>query len=205
MTGCLRSRAKSLGRKPRRTNGGRVVVSRILSNGVPFGRSFLSSRLRGTPRLRGMRLIPGMCSACAGRPRRTVIPVLSCTARGLSCPLDCSRGGGLLPRLFTLASRRTGRRYVFCDTFRGGELASVGPALSRGVLPRGVRTFLCAEKPRSDRRPPAAKTIACIFHFGQRRFACVFICDGRNPDFSDSATSAVIAPYVFPRYTDAGS
>jgi hypothetical protein len=34
----------------------------------------------------------------------TLPPVLSCTAQGLSCPLTYAWGGGLLPRLFTLAS-----------------------------------------------------------------------------------------------------
>ena len=105
------------------------------------------------PRSRGVRLIPGMCPACAERPGRAVIPVLSCTARGLSCHDDHSSRGGLLPRHFNLTRR--GGRYIFCDTIRGGGLASVGPALARGVLPRGVRTFLCAGEPRSGRRPPA--------------------------------------------------
>ena len=136
---------------------GRVAVSRILSFAEATGRPFLSLRLRATPRLRGVRLIPGMCPACAGRPGRAVIPVLSCTARGLSCHDDHSSRGGLLPRLFNL-TRRSGR-YIFCDTIRGGELASAGPALARGVLPRGVRTFLCTGKPRSGRRPPASRKL----------------------------------------------
>ena len=112
-----------------------------------------SHRLAPAPRSRGMRLIPGMCPARAERPGRAVIPVLSCTARGLSCHDDHSPRGGLLPRLFNLTCR--GRRYIFCDTIRGGGLASVGPALARGVLPRGVRTFLYAGEPRSGHRPPA--------------------------------------------------
>ncbi len=107
----------------------------------------------GTPRSRGVRLIPEMCPARAGRPGRAVIPVLSCTARGLSCRGDRSPRGGLLPRLFNLGRR--GDRYVFCDTFRGGGLAPVGPALARGVLPRGVRTFLCAGQ--AAQRPPATR------------------------------------------------
>jgi hypothetical protein len=105
------------------------------------------------PRSRGMRLIPGMCPVGTERPGRAITPVLSCTARGLSCRDDRSPRGGLLPRHFNL-TRRSGR-YIFCDTFRGGGLASVGPALARGVLPRGVRTFLCTGKPHSGRRPPA--------------------------------------------------
>jgi len=42
-------------------------------------------------------------AACwAGGP---IPSVLSCTAWGFSCPLAYARGGGLLPRLFTLAAR----------------------------------------------------------------------------------------------------
>ncbi len=46
-------------------------------------------------------------------------PVLSCTARGLSCLLPYGQSGGLLPRLFTLAHlrRSSDGRFVFCDTF----------------------------------------------------------------------------------------
>ena len=142
---------------------GRVTVSRILSDAETSGRPFLSLRLRGTPRLRGMRLIPGMCPACAGRPGRAVIPVLSCTARGLSCHDDHSSRGGLLPRHFNLTCRS--RRYIFCDTIRGDGLASAGPALARGVLPRGVRTFLCTGKPHSGRRPPAKRKLVSPGHY----------------------------------------
>ena len=134
-----------------------MAVSRILSFAEATGRPCLSLRLRTTPRLRGVRLIPGMCPACAGRPGRAVIPVLSCTARGLSCHDDHSSRGGLLPRHFNL-TRRSGR-YIFCDTIRGDGLASIDPALARGVLPRGVRTFLCTGKPRSGRRPPARDNV----------------------------------------------
>ncbi len=57
--------------------------------------------------------------------RRTVSPVLSCTAWGFSCPGTRAPGGGLLPRHFTLAAAasRLRWRYVFCDTFRRRELA----------------------------------------------------------------------------------
>ena len=39
-----------------------------------------------------------------GPGRRPIPSVLSCTAQGLSCPRAYAWGGGLLPRLFTLAS-----------------------------------------------------------------------------------------------------
>ena len=57
-------------------------------------------------------------------------PVLSCTAWGLSCPGDCSPGGGLLPRLFTLTAILRSRRFVLCDTFRRKELTPPPPAYS---------------------------------------------------------------------------
>lgn len=158
--------------RPVRLEEGRVAVSRILSDAETSGRPFLSLRLRATPRSRGVRLIPGMCPAHAERPGRAVIPVLSCTARGLSCHDDRSSRGGLLPRHFNLTRR--GGRYIFCDTIRGGGLASVGPALARGVLPRGVRTFLCAGKPHSGRRPPAGRKLC---HPG---FYSNPACRGRN-------------------------
>lgn len=142
---------------------GRVAVSRILSFAEATGRPFLSWRLRATPRLRGVRLIPGMCPARAGRPGRAVIPVLSCTTRGLSCHDDHSSRGGLLPRHFNLTCRS--RRYIFCDTIRGDGLASAGPALARGVLPRGVRTFLCTGQPHSGRRPPAVNKLGPFWSY----------------------------------------
>lgn len=50
-------------------------------------------------------------------------------------------------------------RFVFCGTFRPGNLAVARPSLSRGALPCGVRTFLgpAEAKPRSPgerRRKP---------------------------------------------------
>jgi len=46
--------------------------------------------------------LPGSSPACAGDGVASLLPVRSCTARGLSCLLDYSRSGGLLPRRFTL-------------------------------------------------------------------------------------------------------
>ena len=47
-----------------------------------------------------LRLLPGIISLEAGQATR--FPVLSCTARGLSCPLSYPWGGELLTRHFTL-------------------------------------------------------------------------------------------------------
>ena len=68
--------------------------------------------------------------ACAVGRAAPRLPIWPCTGWGFPCPLDCSWGGGLLPRLFTLAGflRRTARarrrlggrtrRFVFCGTVR---------------------------------------------------------------------------------------
>ncbi len=64
----------------------------------------------------------------AGNPT----PVLSCTAWGFSCPLAYARGGGLLPRHFTIStiSKLKQRLFVFCDTFRLASLTPCNPACS---------------------------------------------------------------------------
>ena len=46
-------------------------------------------------------------------------PIWSCSWRGLPCPFCCQTGGALLPHRFTLARKRTSRRFVFCGTFPG--------------------------------------------------------------------------------------
>jgi len=103
------------------------------------------------PYERRMRLIPGGCSAAANGPgtgQAARPPVMSCTPWGFSCPGACAPGGGLLPRLFTLAGprpRALDRRFIFCDTFRHPRLGPGGrPRLLRGMAPCGVRTFLPA-------------------------------------------------------------
>ena len=53
-----------------------------------------------------VRLNPGSCRPWPAPGRRPVSPALSCTARGLSCLLDRSWSGGLLPHLFTLTLRQ---------------------------------------------------------------------------------------------------
>ncbi len=116
----------------------RLPVSRILSTPVlpGAGRSFLSPRLRGTPRLRGVRLIPG--NERAGRP----FPVMSCTTRGFHCRSGCPRRGGLLPHHFNLTCARRGfphpshRRCIFCCTFRPLAFRFASPAFTRRVALR---------------------------------------------------------------------
>ena len=62
-------------------------------------------------------------------------PYQSCTRRGLHCALSCQNAGELLPRLFTLTSRRCG---IFLLHFPWSRLHRVLP----GALPCGARTFL---------------------------------------------------------------
>jgi len=94
-----------------------------------------------TPRLRGMRLIPGDLGR-AGHPS----PVLSCTTRGLPCRSGCPRRGGLLPHHFTLACALLAqghRRCVFCGTFRPGSSRFPSPAFA------GRATLRCPDFPQS--------------------------------------------------------
>ena len=98
------------------------------------------------------------------------LPIWSCSQWGLPCPRDYSRGGGLLPHLFTL-TRRTGR-FVFCCTGRRRRLEAPSPACIppsrsglRGIVPCGVRTFLPRQAggdppPSQDRRTPPSYRLA---------------------------------------------
>jgi hypothetical protein len=61
-----------------------------------------------------------------GRAAR--FPISSCIGLGLPCPLDRSRGGGLLPHLFTLAASR--RRFLFCGTSRELALKRAPPVFT---------------------------------------------------------------------------
>jgi hypothetical protein len=92
------------------------------------------------------------------RDRRPGLPVMSCTAWGLSCPGTCAPGGGLLPRLFTLT------RDCLAETVGGlfsvtlsiaPDFGPAPPRVLRGMLPVGVRTFLCRSETNSDRLPTA--------------------------------------------------
>jgi len=92
-----------------------------------------------------MRLIPGSRFAEAKLVRRRTLPVLSCTAWGLSCPAIYIAGGGLLPRLFTLTLPKQGS--LFSVTLSVvPDLSPARPRILRGMLPDGVRTFLYAAK-----------------------------------------------------------
>ena len=108
----------------------------------------------GTPRLRGMRLIPGDLGR-AGSPS----PVLSCTTRGLPCRLGRPWRGGLLPHHFTLACAllvQGHRRCVFCGTFRPGSSRFPSPACAgRAALwcpdfPQSA--FACEPRPSGERQ-----------------------------------------------------
>ncbi len=86
-------------------------------------------RTSGFCRMRPTRKLPAL------RRKRlaAMLPVRPCTIRGLSCLLDYSRSGGLLPRRFTLVAPSpfgSGGRFVFCDTFRHPRFSPEVPAIS---------------------------------------------------------------------------
>src|SRR5262245_21911290 len=94
--------------------------------------------------------------------------VLSCTAWGFSCLVNCFASGELLPRLFTLACLRSGKLSASPTSQRTGGVFSVTlsvnpdfhrdcPRILRGMLPYGVRTFL-------QRVPPTRDSPAIICH-----------------------------------------
>lgn len=120
--------------------------------------SFVCRALRPSPAETGCDYYPEISLRRSGvAARRTLSPVLSCTAWGLSCLLPCGWSGELLPRHFTLTfpSRSRKRRYLFCDTFRCSGFRQKPPTLARGTLPCGVRTFLssASHRSRTDERP----------------------------------------------------
>jgi hypothetical protein len=62
-------------------------------------------------------------------PRRRS-PIWPCSRWGFPCPADCATGGGLLPRLFTLAALRcrSSGGLLFCGTIRQPRLSPPLPA-----------------------------------------------------------------------------
>ena len=99
------------------------------------------------PRERGATNTRGFHSSRSGRRRRGP-SVLSCTTRGLSCPVACAPGGGLLPRLFTLTADLATRGGMFSVTLSVATgLRRPPPRVVRGALPYGVRTFLSRAAP----------------------------------------------------------
>src|ERR1700678_1453369 len=65
--------------------------------------------------------------------RRPGVSVWPCTAWGLSCPVGCPAGGGLLPRLFTLTATPVRARH--------GGLFSVTLSIDRNFRPGPPRLF----------------------------------------------------------------
>ncbi len=91
------------------------------------------------------------------------LPIWSCSVWGLPCPRLYSRGGALLPHLFTLTPPFRERRYFLCGTGRLQALTPESRTLS-GTLSCGVRTFLPrnaeAFRQRSSGTPAGCKYTA---------------------------------------------
>jgi len=126
-----------------------MAVSRILSGAGLASRAWTAICLRPAPCGVGGVLTDcdqypeGFAACAASRAGGPLPPVLSCTTWGFSCPLAYARGGGLLPRLFTLADRLAPGGGLFSVTLSvGWGFRSNLPRVLRGMLPCGVRTFL---------------------------------------------------------------
>ena len=86
-------------------------------------------------------------------PRR-VVPIRSCSRRGLPCRPGHPVRGGLLPHPFTLSSGRSPRWFAFCGAIPGVTPGGRYPPPCR----RGARTFLgpAEAKPR-----PPGRLVRC--------------------------------------------
>ena len=129
-----------------------TAVSRILSARVATDRMtiYLTPPGGGEPVSRPVRLLPG------SHGQATQLPVLSCTAWGLSCPGACAPGGELLPRLFTLAGVSPGGLFSVTLSVTAG-FRPRPPHVVCGMLPWGVRTFLQRVAPPAVIRHPSAQ------------------------------------------------
>lgn len=130
---------------PRRSPGGSTVIP-LTRTSRP---AFPASRPGATNPGLSWRLAP------PGSDRLPVFPVCLAPRRVFRAPGLAARGGGLLPRLFTLASKplRAGRRFIFCDTVR-----------QRGLSPPTARVHHAARclvvsglssRTRSEKQTPA--------------------------------------------------
>jgi len=149
-----------------------MAVSRILSRRVAPAWTVISLGDREIPaRLAAGATLPGVPFGHMDRTSKPAAssPVLSCTAWGFSCPLGYPRGGGLLPRLFTLTRgqsllRRLSSGGLFSVTLSVARDFHPGlPRVLRGMPPYGVRTFL-----RDCSRRPSAVTRLGIRHAVRR-------------------------------------
>lgn len=132
-----------------RCSGG--AVSRILSSPPRQGRgSFVSAADTRRP--------PAEAGLERAVPRR---PIWPCSRGGFPCPGAHATGGGLLPRLFTLAATLAGPGGLFSVALSvvtrfGAPLPRVSPAVPglRGPEPCGVRTFLPQQRRERPSAPP---------------------------------------------------
>lgn len=99
---------------------------------------------------------PGAATPEGAAGQAARLPVVSCTAWGLSCPGACAPGGGLLPRRFTLTHSLRRGRFVFCDTFHRAGLGPGASAYSTRHAALWCSDFPLPARARSDHLPPAS-------------------------------------------------
>ena len=129
-----------------------MAVSRILFlRGCPrIRRSFLSRCSRSTPRLRGMRLLPGSCPPEADRPGAGSLLCLA--PHGVfRAPALARRAVGSYPAFSPLPRTPCGEPGgIFSVTLSvAPDFRPTRPRILRGMLPGGVRTFLCRGRSRT--------------------------------------------------------
>src|SRR5581483_8478398 len=144
------ARRRSSGADERLEEWIRRPVSRVLCRPAKTGRGGHSSG----PAIAGRFSRPTRTTGPAkpvlqAETRRRVVPIRSCSRRGLPCRPRRRVRGGLLPHPFTLTRRLSGGRFAFCGAFPGVAPGGRYPPPFR----RGARTFLALRRGEKRDRP----------------------------------------------------
>ncbi len=105
---------------------------------------------------------PGVMPTVAGAGQATRFPCSVLHRTGFVMPPRSLLERWALTPPFHPYPPASGGRFVFCDTFRRPRLAPRLPPFSRGMLPCGVRTFLCHPRPQPRAQRPSSRGTAAI-------------------------------------------